>query len=169
MASGVCRSRRAQEDLEREWAELVEPGLPKVRERLWANLLLAALWDNVLDERQRRMLWRMTLLRRPWEWGLMAHLGDASEDAATAEATAESLCRTSLLETTELADRPHYTLHPATAAFVRSRRGTMSRCVESASACRRVSGASGAATPVHRGHDQGGVSPVRGGGVRPGV
>src|SRR5206468_5817129 len=108
-------------DLEREWQELVEPALPQAREKLWANLLLATIWDHVLDERQRRMLYRMTLLRRPWEWGLMAHLGENEEDAATAERTAEELCRTSLLETTELADTPQFTLHPATAAYVRLR------------------------------------------------
>jgi tetratricopeptide (TPR) repeat protein len=108
-------------DLEREWQQLVAPVLPEVREKLWANLLLAAIWDHVLDDRQRRMLYRMTLLRMPWEWGLMAHLGDASEDAATAERVADELRRTSLLETVELADSPHFTLHPETAAYVRLR------------------------------------------------
>ncbi|HEX5270816.1 MAG TPA: CHAT domain-containing protein, partial [Gemmataceae bacterium] len=84
--AGLMRRRRAKgewrlpqppsvADLEREWAEVVAPVLPEAREKLWANLLLGAIWDNVLDERQRRMLWRMTLLRRPWDWGLMAHLG----------------------------------------------------------------------------------------------
>jgi tetratricopeptide (TPR) repeat protein len=108
-------------DLEREWAEVVAPVLPEVREKLWANLLLGAIWDNVLDERQRRMLWRMTLLRRPWDWGLMAHLGEADEEAAVAETTAEELCRTSLLEVAEVGEAPHYTLHPATAMYVRER------------------------------------------------
>jgi tetratricopeptide (TPR) repeat protein len=111
------------EELEREWSELVGKALPGVRERLWANLLLEAIWDNVLDEPMRRMLFRMTRLRRPWQWGLMAQLGEPERDAATAEATAEALRRTSLLEETELAQTPHYTLHPATAAYVRSRFG----------------------------------------------
>jgi tetratricopeptide (TPR) repeat protein len=105
-------------DLEREWSEVVAPVLPAVRDKLWANLLLGAIWDNVLDERQRRMLWRMTLLRRPWDWGLMVHLGEADEEAAVAEATAEELCRTSLLEAAEMGEVPHYTLHPATAMYV---------------------------------------------------
>jgi tetratricopeptide (TPR) repeat protein len=109
------------DDLEREWAELVEPVLPQVRDKLWANLLLEAIWDHVLDDRMRRMLFRMTLLRRPWDWGLVAHLGDAGEDAATAEHTGEELCRTSLLETADVGGGRRYTLHPATAAYIRSR------------------------------------------------
>jgi len=132
VTAGLARRRRAQgewrlpqppsdADLEREWAEVVGPVLPGVRDKLWANLLLAAIWDNVLDERQRRMLYCMTLLRRPWDWSLMAHLGETGEDAAVAEETAEELCRTSLLETAEVGDVPHYTLHPATAAYVRER------------------------------------------------
>ena len=59
-------------DLEREWSELVEPALPRVEAKLWDNLLLAAIWDRVLDDRARRMLFRMTHLRRPWEWDLVA-------------------------------------------------------------------------------------------------
>src|SRR5207248_2032051 len=60
-------------------------------------------------------------LRRPWDWGLMAHLGDANEDAVVAEGVAEGLCRTSLLEAAEVGEAPHYTLHPATTAYVRER------------------------------------------------
>src|SRR5262249_8414126 len=62
------------EDPEREWADLVEPVLPRAQERLWANLLLAEIWARVLDERARRMLYRMSLLRRPWESRLLAVL-----------------------------------------------------------------------------------------------
>src|SRR5207248_1135744 len=53
---GEWRRPPGAEGLEREWAEMVAPALPQVRERLWANLLLGAIWDNVLDERMRRML-----------------------------------------------------------------------------------------------------------------
>jgi len=119
-------------DLEREWAELVDPVLPKVRDKLWANLLLAEIWDRVLDDQARRMLYRMTLLRRPWEWKLAAVLGEEGGTEGAALATAERLRRTSLLETVELLVRAaedkigtarRYTLHPATAQFVRQRFG----------------------------------------------
>jgi tetratricopeptide (TPR) repeat protein/cellulose biosynthesis protein BcsQ len=112
-----------EEELEREWSELVEPALPQMQGQLWANLLLGEIWDQVLNEPMRRMLYRMTLLRRPWQWGLMAYLGEAGEDAVKAESVAEALCRTSLLESTERAGKPHYALHPATAAYVRQRFG----------------------------------------------
>ncbi|HVT59581.1 MAG TPA: tetratricopeptide repeat protein [Thermoanaerobaculia bacterium] len=118
------------ESAEHEWAALVEPVLPKVRDKLQANLLLAEIWDRVLADGARRMLYRMTLLRRPWEWSLMAVLGEEAETDEAAFATAERLRRTSLLEQVELlvhagegkvAAVRHYTLHPATAQFVRER------------------------------------------------
>lgn len=119
-------------DFKREWTELVEPVLPRVRNKLWANLLLAEIWDRVLDRQARRMLYRMTLLRRPWEWKLVAVLGEEEEGEEAALATAEKLRRTSLLEAVELITRTaeggwaplrHFTLHPATAQFVRNRFG----------------------------------------------
>ncbi|HVT14585.1 MAG TPA: TIR domain-containing protein [Thermoanaerobaculia bacterium] len=118
------------ESAENEWSALVEPALPKVRDKLQANLLLAEIWDRVLADRARRMLYRMTLLRRPWEWPLMAVLGEEGETDEAAFATAERLRRTSLLEQVELlvnteegkvAPVRHFTLHPATVEFVRGR------------------------------------------------
>ncbi len=120
------------EDPEREWADLVAPVLPKVQDKLWANLLLGEMWDRVLDDHARRMLYRMTLLRRPWEWELMAVLGEEGEGEEAAFETAERLRRTSLLEQVDLLVRKpngkvapvrHYTLHPATIQFVRQRFG----------------------------------------------
>jgi tetratricopeptide (TPR) repeat protein len=110
-------------DLAREWHELVEPALPRVQEKLRDNLLFDALWERVLDEPARRMLYRMTLLRRPWSWGLMAQLGEPEEDEVAAEGTAERLCRTSLVEQVEAGGAVEYTLHPATAEFIRERFG----------------------------------------------
>ena len=114
-------------DLEREWSELVEPALPRVETKLWDNLLLGALWDRVLDDRARRMLYRMTLLRRPWEWDLVRELGEEGEPPDQAEATANRLRRTSLLEQVDLLLETglvrHFTIHPATAQFVARRFG----------------------------------------------
>ncbi len=118
--------------IEHEWQELVEPALPRVRERLWTDLLLAEIWDQVLDERARRMLYRMTLLRRPWQWDLMQVLGEPDEPEADAESTAKALDRASLLDLIEIrvqsaegkaAAVREYTLHPATSQFVISRFG----------------------------------------------
>ncbi|MFY9824093.1 MAG: tetratricopeptide repeat protein [Thermoanaerobaculia bacterium] len=120
------------EDPEREWKDLIAPVLPKVQDKLWANLLLGEMWDRVLDDHARRMLYRMTLLRRPWEWELMAVLGEEGEGEEAAFETAERLRRTSLLEQVDLVRRQpdgkfkptrHYTLHPATIQFVRQRFG----------------------------------------------
>lgn len=116
-------------DLDREWIELVEPVLPRVQDKLWANLLLLEIWDRVLDDRARRMLYRMTLLRRPWEWKLAVVLGEEEDGEDEAFATAERLRRTSLLETVEFFVRTpegrsgtvrRFTLHPATLQFVRN-------------------------------------------------
>jgi hypothetical protein len=125
-------ARPGDKDVEREWRQLVEPALPKVHEKLWDDLLLAAIWERVLDDRARRMLYRMTLLRQPWEWDLMAQLGEPDEPPSEAEATAERLRQTSLLEQIELSipveqDQyrtvRRYTLHPATAQFIAARFG----------------------------------------------
>jgi tetratricopeptide (TPR) repeat protein len=116
-----------QEGQEREWEDLIAPVLPKVQDKLWANLLLGEMWDRVLDDNARRMLYRMTLLRRPWEWELMVVLGEEEKREEAAFETAERLRRTSLLEQVDLLVRKpdgkvasvrHYTLHPATIQFI---------------------------------------------------
>jgi tetratricopeptide (TPR) repeat protein len=112
----------ADEDLTREWTEIVEPALPKVEEKLRDDLLFDALWDRVLDDRARRMLFRMTLLRQPWDPELERELGEPGEPAETAQTTARRLRRTSLLDQVELRRRDGVvgfdTIHPATAEFV---------------------------------------------------
>jgi tetratricopeptide (TPR) repeat protein len=123
------RHDRWQEGNWREWSDLVEPVLPKVQDRLQANLLLAEIWDRVLSERERRMLYRITLLRRPWEWPLVAMLGEEGEGDEAAFASAERLRRTSLLEQVELFEEGKvvpvrcFTLHPTTVQLVRERFG----------------------------------------------
>lgn len=115
-----------------EWSELVAPELPKVQGKLQANLLLTEIWDRVLTDRERRMLYRMTLLRQPWQWPLMAVLGEEEEGHEAAFAMAERLCRTSLIEQMELLGQVKegktipvrlFTLHPSTGQVVRERFG----------------------------------------------
>ncbi|HWM91285.1 MAG TPA: tetratricopeptide repeat protein [Thermoanaerobaculia bacterium] len=116
-----------------EWTTLMESVLPKVRNKLQANLLLIEIWERTFTERERRMLFRMTLLRQPWEWPLMAVLGEEGEGDGQTFVTAERLRRTSLLEEMDLSIRRvmdgdfapvrHFTLHPATVQFVRMRFG----------------------------------------------
>jgi hypothetical protein len=119
----------SSEEIEREWREIVEPCLPQVAEKLNDNLLLQALWDRVLDERARRFLYRMTVLRQPVEWSLLEFMGEPEEPAGVANETAQRLRDTSLLEHIELMVRiskdqvgrcVRFTLHPATERFVRS-------------------------------------------------
>ncbi len=116
-------------ELEREGRELVAPALPRVQEKLWHDLLLAEIWQRVLDDPARRMLFRMTLLRRPWEPEMNLVLGEPGE-AEEARETAGRLRRTSLLEQVELwtataggqgARVRHFTLHPATVRFIAER------------------------------------------------
>ncbi|MEZ5935649.1 MAG: tetratricopeptide repeat protein [Alphaproteobacteria bacterium] len=115
------------EEIDREWGKLVEPALPAVTEKLKDNLLLQAIWDNVLDDRARRFLYRMTVLRIPAEWSLLGLLGEDDEDDAAAFATAERLRDTSLLEQMELFVQTaedafdtvtRYGLHASTAQFI---------------------------------------------------
>src|SRR5262249_15448666 len=114
-------------DLAREWDEVVAPALPRIEEKLGDDLLFDEIWDHVLDDRARRMLYRMTLLRRPWDPALERELGEPGEPTETAEATARRLRRTSHLEQVELTTRDRLvrrdTVHPATAQFVDRRFG----------------------------------------------
>ena len=114
-------------DLAGEWTELVEEALPKVQEKLRDDLLFDALWDKVLDDRARRMLYCMTLLRQPWDWDLTRELGDEGEPPEVAEATAQRLRRTSLLglveQLTGEGSIRRYTIHPATKRFIARRLG----------------------------------------------
>ena len=114
-------------EIDNEWQTLVEPALPRVQQKLRDDLLLAEIWTRVLDEHARRMLYRMTLLRQPWEWDLMNVLGEPDEADELAQTTAERLRRTSLLEQVELfvhvskdevGTARMYTLHPATVQFI---------------------------------------------------
>jgi hypothetical protein len=121
----------ANEAVQREWKRLVAPVLPDVQARIWSDLLLAVLWDRVLDERARRMLFRMTLLQRPCNDGLLLQLGEPEDSADVTRCTARTLANTSLLEQITLtvtthdgqARRPFWTVHAATVAFARSRFG----------------------------------------------
>jgi tetratricopeptide (TPR) repeat protein len=76
---------------------------------------LGAIWQRVLDERERRMLSRMTLLRRPWARDLTRLLGEAEEPETAALATQRRLEQTSLLERRG-GDR--FALHPATVQYI---------------------------------------------------
>ena len=115
------------EEIEQEWDELVQPVLPAVAEKLKDNLLLQAIWDNVINDHAQRFLYRMTVLRLPAEWSLLGLLGDPAETEETALATAERLRDTSLLEQMELFVQTakntfgtvtRYGLHPATVQFI---------------------------------------------------
>ena len=115
-------------DPEKEWSLLVEPVLPKVRDQIWDDLLLNQIWQVVLDEPCRRMLYRMTLLRLPWDREMMEHLGEEEEPLSKSRKTADRLADTSLLEQLECRDSEGsplllYALHPPTAEFVKWRFG----------------------------------------------
>ncbi|MEZ5964004.1 MAG: tetratricopeptide repeat protein [Planctomycetota bacterium] len=110
-----------------ERAQILDPAIHITRERVWDDLLLHSLWNDVLDELQQRMLLRMTLLRGSWEPWLIPCLGEPGEAEELARARASDLAATSLLEQEEtLVAGPEgprrvrrYTVHPATSAFVR--------------------------------------------------
>ena len=85
-----------------------------------------------LDDRARRMLYRMTFLRVPWTWDLLPVLGEPDEPPDVTEATAERLRSTSLLEQVDLPVMGseeriglvrYFTLHPATVQFITQRFG----------------------------------------------
>ncbi|WP_089935670.1 tetratricopeptide repeat protein [Candidatus Entotheonella palauensis] len=113
---------RTPEAIRKEWEDLIASALPEAEAQLRSNLLLDAIWYRVLDDRCRRMLFRMTLLRRPWDWALMMQLGDADEAVEWREATAGKLRATSLVG--EVQERREdrwvrlFQVHPATARFI---------------------------------------------------
>ena len=124
--------RPTPEGVAKEWNQLVEPALPKVQQKLRDDLLFDAIWDHVLDDRARRMLYRMTLLRVLWTWDLLPVLGEPDEPPDVTEATAERLRSTSLLEQVDLPVMGsegriglvrYFTLHPATVQFITQRFG----------------------------------------------
>ncbi len=120
------------EEVDKEWKDIVQPCLPQVAEKLKDNLLLQELWDRVLDDKARRFLCRMTVLRQPVEWDLLQFLGEPDEPTGRALETAERLRDTSLLEQMEIRilvskDRigtsTHYTLNSATNSFINKAHG----------------------------------------------
>ena len=101
-----------------EWNRLVEPVLPDVKGKLQADLLLEEFWQRVLNENCRKMLARMTVLRRPWEWDLMGELGEPNETIDEAKSTVMRLKRTSLLTQFRVCGQNRYLLHPTTSQFI---------------------------------------------------
>ena len=114
-------ARPEEADFDHEWEQLIAPVLPDMSGQLRDDLLLAEIWDRVLDESARRMLYRMTWLRGTWDWDLIQQLGEQDETEATTHAVADSLRTTSLLEQVQLQDSTEYTVHPATAEFAQSK------------------------------------------------
>jgi tetratricopeptide (TPR) repeat protein len=121
---------------DQEWDEIVAPMLAGVSQRLREDVLFDAIWDNVLDVRSRRMLCRMTILVRPWDWDLMQVLGEADDESNQAERTADLLRSTSLLEQAEERRfggwRRLYQLHPMTTEFTLERSGSEAEMLRSA-------------------------------------
>ena len=101
------------------------PALPDVETHLRTNLLFDAIWHHVLDDRCHRMLFRMTLIRRPWDWALMMQLGDADDGEQQTEATAERLRTTSVLgevqERREDRWMRRFQVHPTTIRYITER------------------------------------------------
>lgn len=114
---------------EREWTDLIVPHLPNVDEKIWGDLLLGAIWDRILDEAARRMLFRISLLRRPFEEALTTSLGEEDQAADDPVKTAQVLASTSLLEECERmmttqrgpVRRRYLNIHASTASFTRTR------------------------------------------------
>jgi tetratricopeptide (TPR) repeat protein len=111
------------EAIKREWDRIIAPAIPKVEDRLEENLLLDKIWENVLDDKCRRMLFRMTLLLRPYDWEMMLQLGENGENESETSEIARELKNTSLV--VQLEDRNLegklvnlYELHPMTAKFI---------------------------------------------------
>jgi len=107
------------EAIKREWDRIIAPAIPKVEDRLKENLLLDKIWVNVLDDKCKRMLFRMTLLLRPCGWEMMLQLGENGESESETSATARKLKNTSLVVQLEDRDLKNlYELHPMTAKFI---------------------------------------------------
>jgi len=137
---------RTEEAVERETEELIAPALPKVDGRLREDLLLKELWTNVLDELSHRMLFRATVLVRPWDWDLMLQLGELGETEAETSRRASWLRNTSLIGEEEVMRvmeegeewQKRYLLHPMTAAFIRSQFEAQSADAMDQETCLRV-------------------------------
>jgi tetratricopeptide (TPR) repeat protein len=113
-------------EIEREWKELVEPALPEVERKLDEDLLLDEIWKNVLDDRCRRILFRMSLLRRPWDWNLMMGLGDRDGTPSSIKEDVQRLRNSSLLMEAEEREVEAkwvklFFLHSTTIQFARRR------------------------------------------------
>ena len=116
---GPWQPAHSDEEIAREWSTLIAPALPRAEDELRADLLFDQLWQQVLDAPARRMVYRMTLLRTPWDWDLMMQLGEPAEDLSATEATARRVRTTSLLEEVELTQGgKRFQVHPLTSRLV---------------------------------------------------
>lgn len=86
-------------------------------------MLLGAILDCILSQEARRLLVRLTVLRRPWDWDLMRALAgpDLRDDQAAAAIAAlrDSSLLTEVLEARASGgERLHFEAHPSVSAFV---------------------------------------------------
>ena len=122
---GVWSTPSDAEKIEDEWNNLVEPALPEVKEKIEDDLLLEHLWKNVIDDKSRRMLFRLSCLYRPCDWDLLMELGEPDEKKNRTEECAERLCGTSLVIQSEVRYDDkwqwRFSVHPATVRFISER------------------------------------------------
>ena len=117
---------RTGDERKREWDEVVEPALPTLAEQIEEDLLLGAIWDRMLGPAARRLLVRLTVLRRPWDRDLMRALAGPNIGDAEAEGAVSALLGASML--TEVREPRNeggedltFEVHPTVAEFAMGR------------------------------------------------
>jgi len=115
---------QTQAEAQAEWDRFVQPTLGPLGDQISDDLLFEALWNRVLTPAQRRLLVRLTVLRRPADWDLVLALADPEAPPEEKTAAARELRRWSLL--TEVAERRAdggldrlYLVHPSVADLAR--------------------------------------------------
>lgn len=103
---------------------IVAPVLPSLTQQLSEDLLFRALWERVLNDPERCLLVRATVLRRPGDRTILRALANADDAPDTA---IERLRASSLL--TEMEDR-RFEVHPSVAQLARQHASNIDTLLE---------------------------------------
>jgi tetratricopeptide (TPR) repeat protein len=117
---GPLRPALGKEEAGEEWERFIGPVMQATRERLREDLLFDALWEKALRPPERRLLVRMTVLRRPADRDFVRALSEPDEKGRDFRRLLESGLIEVEAELDELKRTIHlFSVHPVVADFAR--------------------------------------------------
>lgn len=117
---GPLSEARDPKEAEEEWQRFVQPVLEATQQKLRDDLLFDALWERVLRPLDRRLLVRISILRRPARRGLVLALAEAPDQGRDSHRLRDTgLLVEDVLRDAQGRTESVFAVHPLVAEFAR--------------------------------------------------